>query len=90
MTDKLNHHSVTTEEQETAALYALGALSQHEARAYVAHLQAGCEACYAEFEQFNHVVDELGVAPAPVAPPAHLRDLLTMWIEKEESEEFAF
>jgi anti-sigma-K factor RskA len=86
MTDKVNHHAVTTEEQETTALYALGALSQHEARAFAAHLQEGCEACHAELERFNHIVDALGIAPVPVAPPAHLRDLLATRIEKEESE----
>lgn len=86
MTDKLNHDSVTTEEREVAALYALGALSQQEARAFVAHLQAGCEACSAELEQFNDVVETLGAAPAPVEPPAHLRDLLAARIEKEKSE----
>ena len=85
MTDRLKHDSVATEEQETAALYALGALSQQEARAFVAHLHEGCEACYAELQQFNDVVDELGAAAAPIAPPAHLRDLLTKRIEKEKS-----
>lgn len=80
---KLNHDRVTREGQETAALYALGALSQHEARAFDTHLHDGCPACYAELEQFDQVVGVLGTAAAPVAPPAYLRDLLAVRIERE-------
>ncbi len=80
---KLNHDRVTREGQETAALYALGALSQHEARAFDTHLHDGCPACYAELEQFDQVVGVLSTAAAPVAPPAYLRDLLAVRIERE-------
>jgi len=79
----LNHHRVTREGQETAALYALGALSQHEARAFDVHLREGCPACYAELEQFDQVVGVLGTAAAPVGPPAYLRDVLAVRIERE-------
>jgi len=79
----LNHHRITREGQETAALYALGALSQHEAHAFDVHLREGCPACYAELEQFDQIVGVLGTAAAPVGPPAYLRDLLTLRIERE-------
>jgi anti-sigma-K factor RskA len=79
----LNHHRITREGQETAALYALGALSQHEAHAFDIHLREGCPACYAELEQFDQVVGVLGTAAVPVGPPAYLRDLLTLRIERE-------
>jgi anti-sigma-K factor RskA len=82
----LNHDSVTKEGQELAALYALGALSQHDARAFDAHLQEGCQTCQAELAQFNKVVGVLGSDVAPVAPPAYVRDLLVVRIEKELSE----
>jgi anti-sigma-K factor RskA len=82
----VNHDSVTREGQETAALYALGALSQHEARAFDTHLLEGCTACYAELEQFHQVLEMLGTAVAPATPPAYLRDLLAVRIEKEVSE----
>jgi anti-sigma-K factor RskA len=82
----LNHDRVTREGQEAAALYALGALSQHEARAFDAHLHEGCPACCAELEQFDQVVGVLGTATAPVAPPAYLRDLLAVRIERERPE----
>ena len=82
----MNHDSVTREGQETAALYALGALSQHEARAFDAHLQEGCAACYTELEQFDRVLEMLGTVAEPAAPPGYLRELLAVRIEKEAFE----
>lgn len=67
-------------------MYALGGLSQHEARAFDAHLHEGCLSCYAELEQFDQVVGLLGSAAVPVAPPGYLRDVLGVRIEKEVSE----
>lgn len=79
----MNHHRVTREGQETAALYALGALSQREARAFDVHLREGCPACEVELKQFHQVVGVLGAAASPTAPPPYLRDLLAVRIEKE-------
>ena len=79
-------HNVPTEEgQETAALYALGALSQHEARAFEIHLRQGCGICQRELNEFTGVVDALCASAAEVAPPNYLRDLLNARIEKEAS-----
>ena len=79
-------HDVPTEEgQETAALYALGALSQHEARAFEIHLRQGCDVCQRELNEFAGVVDALSAGVAEVAPPNYLRDLLSARIEKEAS-----
>jgi anti-sigma-K factor RskA len=82
----LKHHRATREGQETAALYALGALSQHEAQTFDVHLREGCPACYAELEQFDQVVGVLGTAAAPVTPPEYLRDLLSLRIEREQTQ----
>ena len=79
----MKHDRVTTETQETAALYALGALSQQESQAFNSHLSEGCEVCKAELSQFDQVVGILGSAAPPVAPSEYLRDLLTVRIEKE-------
>ena len=79
----MNHDSVTNEVQEKAASYALGALSQHEAQVFEAHLRDGCEVCQAELTQFESIMGVLGEAAEPVAPPAYLRDVLTVRIEKE-------
>ena len=82
----MNHDRVTRESQETAALYALGALSQLEALAFEAHLREGCAVCQAELEQFEKVVGAMGSAAPPEAPPAYLRDLLAARIERESPE----
>ena len=82
----MNHHRVTREGQETAALYALGALSQLEACTFDVHLREGCTACDAELKGFGQVVGVLGSVAAPVAPPAYLRDLLNARIEREAVE----
>ncbi|HKQ09363.1 MAG TPA: anti-sigma factor [Blastocatellia bacterium] len=79
-------HDVPTEEsQETAALYALGALSQHEARAFEVHLRQGCEICQQELNGFTGVVDALSAGSPAIPPPHYLRDLLNARIEKEVS-----
>src|SRR5215471_17419735 len=44
---------------ERAAPYALGALSQIEARAFEDHLAEGCSACLQELESFNEVTAKL-------------------------------
>lgn len=82
----MNHDRVTREGQETAALYALGALSQHETRAFDEHLQEGCAACYSELEEFERVIGLLGEGDNPATPPAYVRDILTLRIEKEAAE----
>lgn len=80
----MRHDSITENGQELAALYALGALTQHEARAFESHLQDGCDDCKSEIEKFESVVGTLGFSAEPAAPPAYLRDLLTARIEKEK------
>lgn len=55
--------------EEQAALYALGALSQHEARAFAERLAAGDAAYAAEARSFERVVEALCFS-APVAVPS--------------------
>lgn len=66
-----------------AALYALGALNQHEARAFDGHMQDGCAICEAEANEFERVVNVLGASVQPVIPPDYLRDVLVARITKE-------
>lgn len=66
-------------------MYALGALSQHEARAFEVHLRQGCDICLRELNEFAGVVDALSASAAEIAPPNYLRDLLGARIEKESS-----
>lgn len=83
----MRHDIITEEGQELAALYALGALTQQEARAFESHLQDGCAACKAELEDFESVVGAIGFSTIPSDPPADLRDLLAVRIDKEKQEQ---
>ena len=77
-------HELDKEEfQEKAALYALGALSQHEARAFERHLAEGCSFCEAELVQFEDVTGTLSFDSPAVTPPAYLRDVLLARIDDE-------
>lgn len=82
----MRHESITEEGQELAALYALGALTQQEARAFESHLRDGCAACKTEIENFESVVGAIGFSAEPANPPAYLRDLLAVRIDKEKQE----
>ena len=61
---------------ERAALYALGALNQHEARAFEEHIFEGCDVCEAELRPFESVVAILGFAAPEVDPPPGARERL--------------
>ena len=79
----MKHELDAEEYQEKAALYALGALSQHEARAFERHLTEGCSSCEAELIQFEEVTGALSLDAPAVPPPAYLRDVLIARIDKE-------
>jgi anti-sigma-K factor RskA len=80
-------HKVGTDEvRENAALYALGALSQLEARGFEVHLREGCEVCESELLQFEEVVGVLGLDAPEVGPPAALRSRLLSRIAGEPQE----
>ena len=72
MTDRVAEHQMT----ELAALHALGALSQYEARAFEYHLAEGCELCAAEFDSFERTVTDLAITVPEAEPPADVRERL--------------
>jgi anti-sigma-K factor RskA len=78
----LKHEGLTEEAQETAALYALGALCQHDSRAFEQHLLEGCSVCEAEMRSFEKIAVALGSAEL-VSPPPQVRELLTSRIQRE-------
>jgi predicted ChrR family anti-sigma factor len=79
----MKRHDIADEEMnERAALYALGALSQHEARAFEKHLEEGCETCEEEVRDFTGVVAALAFDATEQAPPEELRDRLCARIAK--------
>jgi len=63
---------------ELAAGYALGALTQHETRAFEEHLAEGCEICGDEVESFELTTSALGFAASEAEPPENLRAELLM------------
>jgi anti-sigma factor RsiW len=68
----MKHEGASFETTEMAALYALGALSQHEARIFEDHLST-CRQCRAEVESFDATVSVLALADEQ-EPPPRVRD----------------
>jgi hypothetical protein len=79
----LRHERATEELRESAALYALGSLTQQEARSLEIHVEQGCSVCSSELERFQHAAAGIGLAAAEVAAPEYIRDLLAARIERE-------
>ena len=79
----MKHERATEEIRELAALYALGSMTQHEARSFEIHMQEGCSVCEAEYHRFAHTIAGMGFAAEEVAAPDYIRDLLLARIERE-------
>lgn len=79
----MRHERPTEEIRELAALYALGSLTQHEARSFEIHIREGCSVCEAEWRRFEQVVAGMGFASGEVPAPDYVRDLLLARIERE-------
>jgi anti-sigma-K factor RskA len=69
--------------REEAALYALGAMSQREARAFEDHLLEGCSVCAYELAEFEMVAEALSFGAESVTPRDKVRDLLLERIKDE-------
>jgi anti-sigma-K factor RskA len=79
----LTHELDKEDYEERAALYALGALSQHEARSFERHLAEGCASCEEAMLQFEDVVGTIALEPPAATPSLYLRDMLLARIERE-------
>jgi anti-sigma-K factor RskA len=77
------------EKQEQAALYALGSLSQHEARAFEARVSDGDNESKEALATFEKVVEALGYSTNPVQPPAYLKDVLQSRLQRERQQPVA-
>ena len=79
------HRFSQQEMSERASLYALGALSQWEARAFEEHLAEGCKECAAELQSFEEATRSLALAVPEQEPPPRVRaSLLSMVVEEKE------
>jgi anti-sigma-K factor RskA len=78
----LKHERVTEEIRELAALYALGALTQHEARSFEIHLR-DCPVCKSELRRSELAAAGIGLAAEEAETPDYVRDLLLARVERE-------
>ena len=81
--DRVKHERATEEIRELAALYALGSLTQHEARSFEIHMREGCSVCESEYQKFARTIAEIGFASEEIQAPDYIRDLLSARIERE-------
>ena len=72
----MKHNISQDEMREKAALYALGALTQHEARAFEEHVAEGCDFCHSELEAFEQVVNAIALDADEKEPSPDVRDRL--------------
>lgn len=83
----MKHDRLTDELRERVAGHVLGGLEVAEARAFDRHLaDDGCEPCCREVGRLRSVVEALGHAAPPVAPPAGLRARVMSAMEDEPGE----
>ncbi|HXG64067.1 MAG TPA: cupin domain-containing protein [Blastocatellia bacterium] len=72
--------------REYAALYALGALPEEEAREFERLLAAGDKLCKDELKAFQQVAGKVGIGAEPQAPPPELRARLLAELREEKQE----
>ena len=72
----MKHNISQDEMREKAALYALGALTQHEARSFEEHVAEGCDFCHSELEAFEQVVNAIALDADEQEPSPDVRDKL--------------
>jgi anti-sigma factor ChrR (cupin superfamily) len=77
------HRFSQQEMTERASLYALGALSQWEAREFEEHLAEGCETCAAELRSFEEAARAIALSAPETEPPARVRDRLMSLVAEE-------
>lgn len=70
--------------KEHALLYALGTLTQNEARVFEDHLAGGCRACEAELHASEQLTRSLAFSAAEVEPPAHVFERILGFITEDE------
>jgi anti-sigma factor ChrR (cupin superfamily) len=78
------HRFSDEEMMERASLYALGALSQWEARAFEEHLAEGCERCEIELQSFEDVTRALDLGAPEAEPPAGVREKLLSLVAEDK------
>jgi quercetin dioxygenase-like cupin family protein len=81
----LNNSEAHTELIEIAALYALGALSQDEARSFEDHLREGCDICTTEVRAYTDVVAALSFGVKEESPSPEVKERLQSRLNHKDS-----
>src|SRR5437764_13223620 len=70
--------------KDRALLYALGTLTQNEARAFEDHLDDGCNDCEAELRASEQLTHSLAFGVAEIAPPARVFERIVGFITEAQ------
>lgn len=82
----MTDHEKSARRQEQAALYALGALGDEDARALELEL-AGSASLKSDIEAFQEIATELAFSTQPIMPPASLKERLMTRLANEPRDE---
>lgn len=80
----MNNSEAHTELIEIAALYALGALSQDEARSFEDHLREGCNICTTEVQAYGDVVAALSFGVKEESPSPEVKERLQSRLNEKD------
>ena len=83
----MSHDKPNEEIRELAALYSLGALTQHEAQCFETHIREGCPVCEAEYRRFKHITAEIGLTANEAPPPDYIRELILARVGRQPTVE---
>jgi anti-sigma factor ChrR (cupin superfamily) len=80
----MNYCAATDQMKDRALLYALGTLTQNEARAFEDHLDDGCYDCKAELRASERLTGSLAFEVTEIEPPARVFERVVGFITKEK------
>ncbi|HEX5733156.1 MAG TPA: cupin domain-containing protein [Blastocatellia bacterium] len=80
----MSNSEAHTELIEIAALYALGALSQDEARSFEDHLRDGCDICTTEVQAYGDVIAALSFGVKEESPSPEVKQRLQSRLNEKE------
>jgi anti-sigma factor ChrR (cupin superfamily) len=80
----MNFCAAEDQMKDRVLLYALGTLTQNEARAFEDHLADGCSDCQAELRASEQLTHRLAFDAAEIEPPARVFERVVGFITKEQ------
>ena len=80
----MSHCAAEDQMKDRALLYALGTLTQNEARAFEDHLADGCNDCEAELRASEQLTHSLAFEAAEIEPPPRVFERVVGFVTKEK------